>query len=676
MVLRHWGRFEPLHRLRELAGTTQAGTTLWGLVQAAKQLGLEAKGFETDLEGLKQLELPAVLHWEHNHYVVLEKLEAKRVLIADPKVGRYRLPDEQFGTKWTGKVLWLRPGETFQAGRFTGRRGLGGLLAHLAHYRGAGVALFELALGTILLGLLSLGAPILSQILFDQVLDLRQTTLLLPILAAIFLLSAFRTFFSAIRSLLSGQLTVRINYRMRLGYLNHLLRLPLRIHETRLTGDLLTRFSDLSRVRSMLSSLLVRLPATLFTLVFSFGLLLLYNVKLALVSLLTIPFQALYLVWLAPRIRQNSQAARRKEGEVESAILSSLEGLWTLKAFRAEGWVLGTTEQHIAGLMDLAWKQVVLSNTSRLIFGFLGSVGGLLVLWFGATQVLALELTVGQLVAAYALMRNTMGSISEVTDSISDLQEGIVASDRLMEMLELQPEPTQARYTTLPPLRRALQIRGLRFGYLPDRPVLSDVTFALPKGSYTVLLGANGSGKSTLAALVTRLIEPRTGHIYWDDIPLAEVSLETLRKNMVYLRQEVPLFYATLWDNLLLGHSASPGHVETLLSDLGFSNVIRRLPEGLQTVIGGESPYRLSTGERQMLGLTRALLSDAPILILDEPTATLDQAREQIVVERLRKLKGKCTLLIITHRPALCEPADQILQLQDGRVQVQSSVRG
>jgi ABC-type bacteriocin/lantibiotic exporter with double-glycine peptidase domain len=296
------------------------------------------------------------------------------------------------------------------------------------------------------------------------------------------------------------------------------------------------------------------------------------------------------------------------------------------------------------------------------------------VLWFGATQVLALELTVGQLVAAYALMRNTMGSISEVTDSISDFQEGIVASDRLMEMLELQPEPGQARYTTLPPLRRALQVRGLRFGYLPDRPVLSDVTFELPKGSYTVLLGANGSGKSTLAALVTRLIEPQAGHVDWDDLPLAEVSLETLRKNMVYLRQEVPLFYTTLWDNLLLGHSASLEQVETLLSDLGFANVIRRLPEGLQTVIGGESPYRLSTGERQLLGLARALLSEAPVLILDEPTATLDQAREQIVVERLRKLKGKCTLLVITHRPALCEPADQILQLQDGRVQVQARV--
>jgi ATP-binding cassette subfamily B protein len=672
MALDYWGRAESLHRLRELSGTTQAGTTLFGLQHAAKKLGLEAKGLAANLEVISQISLPAILHWEHRHYVVLKELRPNRALILDPAQGQRWISLGELKTKWTGNVLWLKPSSDFKPGRFTGARGFGGLIRHLSHFQGAKGVLLELALGTIVLSLLSLGAPILSQILFDRVLSFGERELLYPILAAIFVLSAFQTLFGVMRSMLSSQLATGLNYRLRLGYMDHLLHLPMRVHETRLTGDLLTRFSDLSRVRSVLSNLVVRLPATLLSLVLSLGLLIVYNPKLALIALITVPFEVLYLFWFSPRLRLNTQAIRRKDGEVQSALLGNLEGLWALRAFAAETWGLEKVRHHIAGLMDLSWRGVLLSNSNRLTFGLLGDLGSLLVLWFGATQVLTMQLTLGQLVAAYALMRSATGYISGLTDTFVSVQEGIVASDRLNEMLELSPEPPGAGQAWLAPLFRSIKAEDLSFSYIPGHPILQQISFELPRGSYTVLLGANGSGKSTLAALLTRMFEPETGRVLWDGVSLKSVSLDSLRSHVVYLKQEVPLFYASVRENLLLGRRVSEDELEDAVEAVGFDKVVGRMPEGLETMIGGESPYRLSTGERQMLGLARALLSDADLLILDEPTATLDKEREQRVVEYLAALRGKRTTLIITHREALLPPADQVLKLVGGKVRILS----
>jgi ABC-type bacteriocin/lantibiotic exporter with double-glycine peptidase domain len=303
----------------------------------------------------------------------------------------------------------------------------------------------------------------------------------------------------------------------------------------------------------------------------------------------------------------------------------------------------------------------------------LGDLASLLVLWFGATQVLALQLTLGQLVAAYALMRSATGYIADLTDTYISVQDGIVASDRLNEMMELTPEPPGAGQSWLAPLFHSVKVENLSFGFIPGQRILHQVSFELVRGTYTVLLGANGSGKSTLAALLTRMFEPQEGRVLWDGVSTNSVSLDSLRAHMVYLKQEVPLFYATVRENLLLGRTACKQEIEEAIEAAGFAEVVERMPEGLETTIGGESLYRLSTGERQMLGLARALLSDAELLILDEPTATLDKAREQRVVEYLAKLRGRHTLLVITHREALLPPADQVLRLADGHLRVQAA---
>ncbi len=669
-VLFAQGNLSSVDSLRQIAATTTSGTSLLGLRSAAQRLGFEAKALTAELEDISGLELPCILHWDSTHYVLLWRVHKGRVLIGDPALGKniwWNLED--VNKHWTGKLLWLRPGANFIRGNFSGKRGWAGLLVHFEQFRGAGQVLLEIALGTLILSVLGLSAPILSQVLFDRVLTFREEQLLPYLLAGIFILSGFQTAFGSVRGYISSHLAMRLDFRLHLGYWDHLLRLPLRQHETRLVGDLLQRFSDLTMVRNVLSSLIVGLPSSVFSLVVSVILLITYNPMLALVASVNIPLQLAYLFILSPMLRENSRRGLKKSGEVQSFLIGSLEGLSTIKAWRAENWALNRGRQQISDSMQIAWQGMMLSTWGGVVFSLLGSLGNMLVLWYGATQVLKLELTVGQLVAASGLMGNALGALSGITSAVMGIQEGIVASDRLAELLEI-PTETDKGIRELQALEQGLEVQGLKFGYLPEIPILKSASFSLPKGSYTALLGSNGSGKSTLATILARMQDATEGKVLWDGIALTDVAAGAARERVLYLRQDVPLFYATLRENIALGAELEDMQLWAVLGAVGLEQMARRLPDGLDTTIGGESLYKLSSGERQMLGLSRALCSRADVLILDEPTATLDMERERRVVQILTQLKHSKTLLVITHRPALIEPADQVLSLEDGMVRV------
>ena len=392
-VLYAQGNVSSVDSLRQLAATTTSGTSLLGLRSAAQRLGFEAKALAAEPEDLGSLELPCVLHWDQSHFVLLWRVHNGKALIGDPALGKnvwWKLAD--IPKHWTGKFLQLRPSAGFVRGNFSGQRGWAGLLLHFGQFRGAGQVLLEIGLGTLILSVLGLSAPILSQVLFDRVLTFREEQLLPYLLAGIFMLSGFQTAFGAVRGYISSHLAMRLDFRLHLGYWDHLLRLPLRQHETRLVGDLLQRFSDLTRVRDVLLSLIVGLPSSIFSLVVSIILLITYNPMLALVGGINIPLQLAYLFILSPMLRENSKRSLKKSGEVQSFLIGSLEGLSTIKAWRAEEWALLRGRQQITESMQLGWQGMMLSTWGGVVFGLLGSLGNMLVLWFGATQVLRLEL--------------------------------------------------------------------------------------------------------------------------------------------------------------------------------------------------------------------------------------------------------------------------------------------
>lgn len=380
-------RYEPLYRLRDWAGTAQVGTNLLGLHRlhrAAKRAGMETRGLEADIEGLCQLTPPAILHWEHNHYVVLVRLTPKRAQLADPARGLVWVTLDELQRRWTGRLLILRPGTRFQRGNFTGLRGERGLLSHLVHLRGSVSVLMQLIFATVALSLLALGAPLLSQALFDRVLTFREENLLPMLLAGIFALVLFQTLLASLRAHVATGLSMRLRHQLSLSYLDHLLRLPAARLDTRLPGDLLSRFGDLAQIERTLRNLVVNLPPAVLTLLLSFGLLFTYNPRLALVALLILPVHLLYLGLLVPRLRENNRQRLAKGAQVNSSVLGNLEGFATLKALRGENWALSRGREQVSGFNDLIWKGFLLSNWGGAAIGLLASALSLFLLWYGA----------------------------------------------------------------------------------------------------------------------------------------------------------------------------------------------------------------------------------------------------------------------------------------------------
>ncbi len=670
-VLNYFGRVEPLYRLREYSGTTHGGTSMLGLMRAATKLNLEAKAYSADLEGIAKLTLPLILHWEHNHFVVLFKVSKNKALIGDPAEGSRWVKLEILKQKWTGKVLWARPKLSFERGRFVGKRGVPGLLAHFTHFRGAGGTLAQMGVLAVVSGLLGMASPILSQLLFDRVLTYREEDLLHALLFAILGMSVFGAMLGLVQSVMATHFSLRLDYRLHLSYFDHLLRLPVGTLETRLSGDLVSRFGDLSKIRAVLSEFVIAVPTNILMLIFGYGLLFTYNTKLALLTMLAIPIYLIQVIFLWPKLRENSRAIMKKSAEASSFVLAALDGIHSLKALRGETWSFAKSRNQTSGLTSLNWQNALFGMWGGVGIGLLNQLFSLLMLWYGAGMVLRLELTVGQLVAAYGIMGNAMGALGGLVGLVGMLQEGSVASDRLAEIVELSPEKSTSTNSELAPLQTEVIVENLSFAYANGAKILDGASFSMPKGSYTALLGNNGSGKSTLASLFARMMEPTAGKIMWDGRDLCskgEIAPDQVRERVVYLRQEVPLLYATLRENLVFSREVSDETLWMILDAVGLGKVAKRLPEGLETVIGGESIFRLSTGEKQTLGLARALLCPADLLILDEPTATLDPDREEQVVQLLAALKGHKTFLVITHRPALLGPADQVLTLSNGQI--------
>ena len=535
-----------------------------------------------------------------------------------------------------------------------------------------------LMFGEVLLGLL---VPWPMKVLVDNVLggnplpawaQLSHSPLVM--LAAVCLAGLLIGLVSELVSLAHTQLQVGLGQRMLLclqqDLFGHLQKLSLRYHQQAGTGDTIYRLdSDSFCVDAILMNGFFPLANSLLTLGLMFVVLFRLEWSVALLSLAVIPLLFVVIHRYSGRITDRAEQVKEMESGLYNLVHEVFSSVKLVKAFARELYELGRftqrSEATLKERLGLTFQESLFSVTITSLT-YLGTA---LVLGLGGWRVLQGRMTVGELLVVTAYLGAVYGPLSSISHTMGALQGSMASARRVYETLHTEPE-SEERPTTLdaPILRGDLRFEQVSFAYQASRPVLEDISFTVKPGQMVALVGLTGAGKTTLVSLIPRFYEPTAGRVLLDGVDVLDRSLKAVREGVSFVLQEPILFSASIADNIRYGRlDATHEEIEAAAQDAQAHEFISELPDGYATELG-EDGAGLSGGERQRLSIARALLKDAPVLILDEPTSSLDARSEAKVFAALRRLMEGRTTIVIAHRLSTIRDADNIIVLENGRI--------
>jgi len=661
MVLGWHGHHAPLPEVRQACGISRDGASALALVRAARGYGLAARGVKLGLEQLSQLPLPAILHWDFDHFVVLERVVPSGAILVDPASGRRRVGTAELDRCFTGAALAFQPTPQLRPRRR--RRPSLAKYGAVIHANLPGLA--QILLATLALELVGLVFPVANQLLLDRVLVPHQVDWLWGLVLALATAVAATALLGLVRRRAILGLHQRLGEALMTRFLKHLLALPLGFFLQRAPGDLVQRAASNAALHSLFGAQGVGALLDGFLMLGYAALMVAYHPPLALAVLAVSLLEGVILVALWDRNRQLAAAGLASAGREGAALLEALSGLETTKACGGEDrmvqrWANRMIERANHGLS--AQRLAMGARTGMALFQ---GAAGLLVFAVGGRDVLEHRITLGTFVAFLTLVGLFKAPLASFTEALLQLQSLVVHLRRLDDVLETAPEPAGGADPGR--LSGAIELREVTCRYGREGPpALDRISLRIEAGSRVALVGPSGAGKSTLARLLLGLHRPDGGELRYDGRDLAELDFAKVRAQVGVVLQETFLFDDTVQANLALNAPDLPlERLRRAARMACLDEVLAALPEGYASRIG-ENGEQLSGGERQRLSLARALAHDPAILLLDEATSALDLATERRVQANLAGLG--CTRIVIAHRLATVRDADRVLVLEAGRV--------
>jgi ATP-binding cassette subfamily B protein/subfamily B ATP-binding cassette protein MsbA len=483
----------------------------------------------------------------------------------------------------------------------------------------------------------------------------------------IFLLAWAATLAGSLANLRFGQ---RLVYDLQAELFGHLQRLSLRFHSRRPVGDLVRRVAaDCGCIASIVKDALLPVVVALASLGIMFAIMWGMDPLLTLLALAVLPCMIVVLWRYAGPMAETSYRQQEIEGGLYNVIEQTLSAIPVVQAFGREEEAdrrFGATSE---ATVTAALAATNIGLRFKILLGLTTAVGTAAILWVGAGHVLDGRLSVGGILVFLAYLGSLYGPLESLMYTPATLQGATGSARRVLEVLGVEREVTdRPGAQPLPAVRGHVRLEGVTFGYEPGRPVLHGVSLEILPGQTVALVGFTGAGKTTLVSLVPRFFDPWEGRVTLDGHDLRDVSLRSLREQVAVVLQEPFLFPLTVAENIAYGRpGAGRAEVEAAARAANAHAFIERLPGGYEAVVG-ERGVTLSGGERQRLAVARALLKDAPLLILDEPTSALDGETEGLLLEALRRLMKGRTTLLIAHRLSTIRHADLIVVLHEGRI--------
>lgn len=631
------------------------------IVNAGEKLGFHLRRLLVgDWSDLRQLTFPGLMQWG-DRWIVVYAVRGDRLIIADPlsqSQACESIPKAQVAEVWDGQ-LWqvelVQKQEKFNLAWF---------LPAVLRFR---TLLGEVLLASFTLQLIGLATPIITQVIIDKVM-VNESIPTLDVMAVALLFAAiFEACLGTLRMFIFTHTTNRLDMGLSAQLFRHLMRLPLSYFESRRVGDTVARVQELEEIRQFLTSTaLTVILDSIFSVVY-LAVMFYYSPKLTGVALAVIPMFAVLTLVSTPILRNWLNETFNRSADSQSFLVETVTGIHSVKAHAAEKASRDRWEGLYARFIRTGFKATTTANISNHIGDFLTSLSALLILWFGAHMVIAQDFTIGQLVAFQMLSARVTGPLLRLVQLWQNLQEVLLAVDRIGDILNVAPEAEPGTGLMLPPLKGEVVFDQVFFRYQEaQEPILRGISFKAEPGMFVGIVGRSGSGKSTLSKLIQRLYTIESGRILIDGFDVKSADLASLRPQIAVVLQDDFLFNGSVLENITLGNpDVSAEQVVEAARNAVAHDFICDLTDGYETNVG-ERGTSLSGGQRQRIALARMFLSTAPILILDEATSSLDAETEQQVLENIQRVSKDRTVFLIAHRFSPLKKADLILAMEKG----------
>ena len=671
-IAKFYGSDYSLAHLRELAKTKKEGTTALGIVKAAKEMSFETRAIQADMSlfEMEDIPYPFIVHVNKEgklqHYYVVYKNIKDHLIIGDPDptVKVTKMTKDRFASEWTGVAIFLAPAPSYKPHKDK-KNGLMSFLPLIFRQRSL---IFYIVLASLLVTLINIGGSYYLQGILDEYIPNQMKSTLGIISIGLIITYILQQIMSFSRDYLLTVLSQRLSIDVILSYIRHIFELPMSFFATRRTGEVISRFTDANSIIDALASTILSLFLDVSILIIVGSVLLVQNTNLFLLSLISVPIYIIIIFAFMKPFEKMNNDVMQSNSMVSSAIIEDINGIETIKSLTSEETRYQKIDSEFVDYLDKSFKlskysilQSSLKQGAQLILN-------IVILWFGAQVVMTGKISIGQLITFNTLLSYFTNPLENIINLQTKLQSAKVANNRLNEVYLVESEFKNTQTLTDSQfLAGDICFEDISYKYGFGRDTLNNINLTIKQGDKVSIVGISGSGKTTLAKMIVNFFEPYKGRITINNNDLKMIDKKVLRQHINYLPQQAYIFSGSILENLTLGANQMISQ-EDIIKACEIAEIrqdIEQMPMGYQTELSDGAG--LSGGQKQRIALARALLTKAPVLILDEATSGLDVLTEKKVIENLMDMSDK-TIIFVAHRLSISERTNQVIVLNQGKV--------
>ena len=669
MVMAYYDKWVPLEQVRLDCGVSRDGSNAKNVLIAARSYGFEAQGYRCEIDSLKDsMQYPCIIHWNFNHFVVLDGFQGNYAWINDPARGEVKVPMEEFGRAFTGICLQIKPGPDFEPGG----KPKSTLAFARNRLRGAGAAVAFVLFSTVIGYLFGIINPLFSRFFMDRLLTGENRELLMPFLVLLALMGGAQVITSWVQAVYNMKLNGKMAIVGSSDFMWKILRMPMEFFSQRMGGDILQRQGTNASIASTLVNTLTPLALNTIMMVFYLVVMVRYSVLLSILGILTISLNLLVSRIISAKRVNVTRVQMRDAGKLASATVSGIQMVETIKASGAENGYFQKWAGYQASVNTQNVKYAKINQYLGMIPTLLSAIADASVLIVGVWLTMYGNFTLGMIMTFQQFLTSFMSPAMTLISAGQTIQEMRTQMERVEDVMQYPVDPNfsdhplddNADYSKL---SGSVELKHVTFGYSRlGKPLIQDFSMSMKPGSRVAFVGSSGCGKSTLSKLISGLYQPWSGEILFDGKPISEIDRSVFTGSVAVVDQDIVLFEDTIannikmWDEsiedfeMILAARDAQIYDDIMAREGGFYG---KLTEGVKD---------LSGGQRQRIEIARVLAQDPSIIIMDEATSALDAKTEYELVKAVKDRGITC--IVIAHRLSTIRDCDEIIVLDKGMV--------